>query len=67
MKTPGLRFAVPGGPYMHNGTFRTLDEVVDFYDRGGVRTANQTLSPVPLHLSDDEKHDLIAFLQALHI
>jgi cytochrome c peroxidase len=67
MKTPGLRFAVPGGPYMHNVTFRTLDDVVDFYDRGGVRTANQTLAPAPLHLSDDEKRDLIAFLQALRI
>jgi cytochrome c peroxidase len=65
MKTPGLRFVVPGGPYMHNGVYRSLAEVVDFYDRGGQRLANQTLSPAPLHLTDAEKRDLTAFLEAL--
>jgi cytochrome c peroxidase len=69
-KTPGLRFLAAGGPYMHNGAYRTLNEVVDFYDRGGgrgigERINNQTLSPVPLHLTPDEKADLIALLQAL--
>jgi cytochrome c peroxidase len=72
MKTPGLRFVVSGGPYMHNGTFRTLDEVVDFYDRGGgqgigARAGNQTLAPTPLHLTPLEKIDLIAFLEALRV
>jgi cytochrome c peroxidase len=67
MKTPGLRFVVPGGPYMHNGAYRTLGEVVAFYDSGGTRVANQTLSPAPLHLTDAEKHDLVAFLEALRV
>jgi cytochrome c peroxidase len=72
MKTPGLRFAAPGGPYMHNGAYRSLAEVVDFYDSGGgagigARMANQTLSPVRLNLTDQEKHDLIAFLEALRV
>src|SRR5262249_2551074 len=34
-KTPTLRNVAVTGPYMHNGVFRTLDEVIDFYDRGG--------------------------------
>jgi cytochrome c peroxidase len=67
MKTPGLRFLVPGGPYMHNGAYRSLADVVDFYDSGGQRAVNQTLSPAPLHLTDAEKRDLIAFLQALQV
>jgi cytochrome c peroxidase len=69
-KTPGLRFLVVGGPYMHNGVYRTLEQVVDFYDRGGgvgigERLPNQTLLPVPLHLTAGEKTDLLAFLRAL--
>jgi cytochrome c peroxidase len=57
-------------PYMHNGVFRTLEEVVDFYDAGGsnglgMQLPNQTLSPQPLQLSDQEKRDLVAFLNAL--
>jgi cytochrome c peroxidase len=69
-KTPGLRFLVAGGPYMHNGVFQTLEQVVDFYDRGGgagigERLPNQTLSPAPLHLTRGEKDDLLAFLRAL--
>jgi cytochrome c peroxidase len=67
MKTPGLRFVEPGGPYMHNGAYRTLGEVVAFYDSGGARVANQTLSPEPLHLTDAETRDLVAFLEALRV
>jgi cytochrome c peroxidase len=55
---------------MHNGVYQTLAEVVDFYDRGGgqgigARVGNQTLVPTPLHLTAQEKVDLIAFLEAL--
>jgi cytochrome c peroxidase len=50
---------------MHNGTFATLREVVDFYDAGGV--PNELLDPriKPLHLSEQEKQALVAFLHTL--
>jgi cytochrome c peroxidase len=69
-KTPNLRNVELTAPYMHNGGFRTLDEVVDFYDGGGgtglgIELPNQTLPPDSLHLSDQEKRDLVAFHSAL--
>jgi cytochrome c peroxidase len=69
-KTPSLRNVELTAPYMHNGVYRTLEDVVDFYDRGGgagigIELPNQTLSPEPLRLSVREKRDLIAFLGAL--
>src|SRR4029077_17295789 len=59
-KTPSLRNVAVTAPYMHNGVYRTLEEVVDFYARGGgaglvISLPNQTLSPEPLHLSRREK------------
>jgi cytochrome c peroxidase len=55
---------------MHNGVFRTLEEVVDFYDAGGgqgrgLKLLNQTLPPDSLKLSVREKKDIIAFLASL--
>jgi cytochrome c peroxidase len=69
-KTPSVRNAAITPPYMHNGVYRTLEEVVDFYNRGGgnglgMRLPNQTLSSEPLHLSNREKRDLVAFLRSL--
>lgn len=69
-KTPSLRNVELTAPYMHNGVYRTLEDVVDFYDRGGgagigIELPNQTLSPEPLRLSARERRDLIAFLRAL--
>ncbi|WP_128543701.1 cytochrome-c peroxidase [Larkinella soli] len=69
-KTPTLRGLARTGPYMHNGAFRTLDEVVDFYDRGGgkglgIDLPNQTLPADPLRLSKAEKAALLAFLNVL--
>jgi hypothetical protein len=69
-KTPSLRNVALTAPYMHNGVYRTLDQVVDFYDRGGgagigIELPNQTLSPVPLHLTRSEKRALVAFMRAL--
>nr|VFJ91722.1 MAG: cytochrome c peroxidase [Candidatus Kentron sp. LFY]VFJ94246.1 MAG: cytochrome c peroxidase [Candidatus Kentron sp. LFY] len=71
-RTPTLRYVKYTAPYMHNGIFYTLEEVVDFYDRGGIaedgRTTsfpeNKTKSIKPLGLSDEEKEDLIAFIEA---
>ncbi|MHB8422164.1 MAG: cytochrome-c peroxidase [Leptospirales bacterium] len=65
-RTPSLRNVALTAPYMHDGVFRTLNQVVDFYDRGGGKTpfAKDALI-VPLHLSKREKADLISFLQSL--
>lgn len=60
--TPSLWDVGQTAPYMHNGVFVTLAEVVDFYDAGG-GAGNTVLQP--LSLSDEEKTDLIAFLEAL--
>ncbi len=64
-KTPTLRSIADTAPYMHDGAFKTLEEVVDFLNTGG--GANQHLSPLvkPLDLTSEEKRDLIAFLKAL--
>lgn len=58
-------------PYMHNGVFTTLEEVIDFYDAGGgagkgLRIANQTLPSDSLKLSKKEKADLLLFLGTLN-
>jgi cytochrome c peroxidase len=64
-KTPTLRSIIETAPYMHDGAFKTLEEVVDFLNKGGGQ--NSHLSPLmkPLGLKDQEKSDLIAFLNAL--
>jgi cytochrome c peroxidase len=69
-KTPTVRNVVVSAPYMHNGVFRTLAEVVDFYDAGGgaglgLDVPNQTLPADSLHLTRGEKRDLVAFMRAL--
>jgi cytochrome c peroxidase len=69
-KTPTVRNSAVTAPYMHHGTFGTLEKVVEFYDKGGaagmgLTSANQSLSASPLRLSDQEKTDIIAFLHAL--
>jgi cytochrome c peroxidase len=63
-RTPSLRNVQLRAPYMHNGRFNTLEEVVDFYDRGGDFTApNKAPAIVPLNLTAQEKSDLVAFLR----
>ena len=64
-KTPTLRGIAETAPYMHDGVFKTLEEVIDFKDQGGGPNAH--LSPLmkPLRLSDAEKGDLLDFLKAL--
>lgn len=58
-KTPTLREIVRTGPYMHNGVFETLDEVVEFFDQGGGK-GNTALTP--LNLNVEEKKQLKTFL-----
>ena len=64
-KTPTLRNVQLTAPYMHNGTFETLQQVVEFYDRGGI--VNENLDPLikPLNLTKPEITDLTAFLESL--
>ena len=78
-KTPGLRNVELTGPYFHNGGYATLEQVVDFYNRGGnVRrtdtgdttaygknTSNFDSDVMPMGLSDAEKAALVAFLKTL--
>ncbi|MBU6484347.1 MAG: hypothetical protein KGR23_06070 [Betaproteobacteria bacterium] len=64
-RTPSLRELKYTAPYMHNGQFTTLDEVVDFFDRGGGTGPNRSPLLKPLHLSAQEKSDLVAFLESL--
>jgi cytochrome c peroxidase len=57
-------------PYMHNGIFKTLDEVIDFYDAGGgvgkgLKISNQTLPSDSLKLTVEEKKQLLAFIKSL--
>lgn len=61
-RVPSLRELRWTDPYMHNGVFATLADIVDFYDAGG-GAGNTVLQP--LQLSADEKADLVAFLEAL--
>jgi cytochrome c peroxidase len=64
-KTPTLREISRTAPYMHNGSFSTLAEVIEYYDSGGQK--NPALDPKlrPLHLSPAEKRDILGFLGAL--
>jgi cytochrome c peroxidase len=65
-KTPTLRELAWTAPYMHNGIFSTLEEVVRFYEGGGVaRPTRAKDMPVPLVLTDEERADLVAFLETL--
>lgn len=63
--TPSLRELTWTAPYMHNGVFETLEEVVDFYDAGGGADALKDPRLEPLGLVPSEKSDLVAFLEAL--
>ena len=64
-KTPTLRNLADTLPYMHDGRYRSLAEVIEHYDRGGDQTRNQDPRIKPLGLTDQEKQDLKAFLLAL--
>lgn len=69
-KTPTIRNAARTAPYMHNGVFATLEEVIDFYDKGGgaglgLKVYNQTLPADKLDLTAQQKSDLIAFIKSL--
>jgi cytochrome c peroxidase len=64
-KTPTLRDVARTAPYMHNGSQATLRDVVDYYNDGGRPHANLSPKVQVLGLTDGEKADLVAFLEAL--
>lgn len=66
-RTPTLMNVSLSAPYMHDGSLRTLEDVVEFYDRGGVEKPRWPLDPEmkKLNLSPADKKDLVAFLEAL--
>lgn len=66
-RTPSLRELKYTAPYMHDGIFYTLDEVVEFYNKGGgdLNWPNKSPLITPLGLTDQEKKDLVAFLESL--
>lgn len=67
MRTPPLRYLTYTAPYMHNGVFYTLGDVVAFYNDGGTDDKFGTKSPLikPLGLSGSEQADLVAFLESM--
>ena len=70
-KTPTVRNSAITFPYMHNGVYNSLEEVIDFYNRGGgagigIQLENQTLPTDQLQLTKTEINNLIAFLKTLN-
>jgi len=61
-KTPSLREISRTAPYMHDGRFARLIDVVNFYNQGGIKNPFQDPLIIPLELTEDEKKDLVEFL-----
>ncbi len=64
-RTPSLRNVAKTAPYMHDGSLKTLREVIDFYIGGGNSNPQLDKDMKPIKLSAQERDDLIAFLEAL--
>ncbi len=69
-KTTTVRNVALTAPYMHNGVYDSLSQVVDFYNRGGglglgLDVPHQTLSGDPLELTAQEQADLVSFMESL--
>ena len=64
-KTPGLRNTAQTYPYLHDGSEKTLEDVIELYNKGGVPNPHLDPLMLPLNLTKGEKADLLAFLQNL--
>lgn len=66
-RTPGLRGVAESAPYMHAGQLTTLRDVIDFHDRAATPQAAGVVDPLlqPLYLTEQDKADLVAFLESL--
>ena len=65
-KTPTLREIARTAPYMHDGSIATLEDVIEYYDRGGNRNPGLDAELHPLRLTPAEKHALAAYLRSLN-
>ncbi|HEX7510507.1 MAG TPA: hypothetical protein VF335_04350, partial [Chitinivibrionales bacterium] len=64
-RVPSLRNVARTAPYMHDGSMPTLKAVIDHYNRGGEAHFNKSGLLKPMHLTSEEKQNLVAFLKAL--
>jgi cytochrome c peroxidase len=64
-KTPKLRSVALRPPYMHNASSVDLDAVIRHYEKGGVDRPSRSPLMMPLQLTEQERRDLIAFLETL--
>ncbi|MBT5631766.1 MAG: cytochrome-c peroxidase, partial [Nitrospina sp.] len=64
-KTPTLREISKTAPYMHDGRFATLEEVVEHYNQGGVKNPFLDNQIIPLNLTKSEVKDIVAMLRSL--
>lgn len=64
-KTPTLRSVALRPPYMHDASQKTLDDVLKHYERGGIERPSRSPLMMPIKLSEDERRDLIAFMETL--
>ena len=62
-KTPTLRDIHLTAPYMHDGSLKTLEEVIEFYDQGGMDNPQLDEDIYPLELTAEQKADLVEFLK----
>jgi cytochrome c peroxidase len=65
-KTATLREISRTAPYMHDGSLATLDEVIDYYNRGGNPSAGRDPELRPLGLTAEERQSVVAFLRSLN-
>lgn len=65
-KTPTIRNISLTAPYMHDGSMQTLEEVVDYYDKGGDKNRFLDAAIYPLHFTKQEKVDLVNFMKSLN-
>ena len=64
-KPPPLRAVEHHSPYMHDGSLKTLADVVEHYNKGGIKNPHLNERIKPLNLTDQDKKDLVDFLKAL--
>ncbi|WP_081977183.1 tryptophan tryptophylquinone biosynthesis enzyme MauG [Methylotenera versatilis] len=64
-KTPSLRDLPINGPYMHDGSMFSLEEVIKHYEKGGIERKSRSLEMKPFEISDEERLALVEFIKTL--
>ena len=62
-RSPSIRGISQTAPYMHDGSLKTLEDVVEYYDKGGIDNSHLNAGISRLRLSDQEKKDLVQFMR----